>query len=355
MSARAPAAWLAVPGALDAPTGGYAYARRVLRAAGGLLGHLPLPGGFPDPSPAQIEGALKALSLARGPVAIDGLALGVLPAEGVAALAGPVIGLLHHPLGLETGLEPARARALLQSEGAALRACAAVVTTSAATAHAAAELFVLDPARVHVAPPGLARAAPARGAEPGAPRLILGVGALTPRKGWDVLLRALAALGPGAWRCAIVGAHDRDPAEAARLRALIAQLGLEERATLTGALDAPALERMFARADIFCLPSRYEGYGMAAAEAMMRALPVVATHAVREAAPPGAALLVPPDDPEALADALALLLSRPEARRRLAQAARAHAMTLPDWDETARRILRVVRDARGAPSAAARA
>ncbi len=105
-------ATFAVPGDLGAPTGGYVYARRLLAEAGGAgveLAHLALPGGFPDPSRGELAEAgrrLGALPAGR-PVLIDGLALGVLPAQMLRALPGPVIALCHHPLALETGTAPA--------------------------------------------------------------------------------------------------------------------------------------------------------------------------------------------------------------------------------------------------------
>ncbi len=110
----------AVPGDLDAPTGGYGYARRLLAEAGGAgveLAHLALPDGFPQPSPGELAEAgrrLDALPAGR-PVLIDGLALGVLPAELLRALPGPVIALCHHPLALETGIAPQDARRLHES------------------------------------------------------------------------------------------------------------------------------------------------------------------------------------------------------------------------------------------------
>lgn len=90
---------------------------------------------------------------------------------------------------------------------------------------------------------------------------------------------------------------------------------------------------------------------MVLAEAMMRGLPVVSTRAgaIPEVVTPGAGMLAPPDDPEALADLLSLLLAVPAARRRLGDMARARAEALPGWDATARTVLGALRDlARGA-------
>ena len=71
--------------------------------------------------------------------------------------------------------------------------------------------------------------------------------------------------------------------------------------------------------DIFVLASRFEGYGMAIAEAISHGLPVVSTTAgaIPDTVPEGAGLLVPPESPGALAEALRLLISNPVKRRRL--------------------------------------
>jgi glycosyltransferase involved in cell wall biosynthesis len=343
-------ALLALPGDPDTPTGGYVYDARVRAAApaaGLSLGLLPLPGAFPDAGAADIDAALAALARADAPLLIDGLALGVLPGHRIAALAQPVVALLHHPLGLETGIPPARRDAMLLVEAEALAACVHVITTSRTTADTAIALLGVPPEKITVAAPGLDRAPAAL--RRGAPPMILGVGTISRRKGWDVLANALARIADLAWRCEIVGPDDREPDAAAALRAQIAELTradprLAGRIRLTGALDSAGLHAAYQGADLFCLPSRYEGYGMVVAEAMAHGLPVVcsAAGALPEAAGE-AGVLVPPDDPAALAGALrALLTDRAEADRRAAAShARAHA--LPGWNATAAIIAGVMR------------
>ncbi len=139
------------------------------------------------------------------------------------------------------------------------------------------------------------------------------------------------------WRLTIVGAADRDPPTAAALRRLIAQAGLDERIRLAGAVPADALQRHYRAADLFVLASRYEGYGMAYAEALAHGLPVVGTMAgaIPGVVPECAALLVPPEDVPALAAALRRLLSDAAARSGLARAARQAAPHLPRWQDSA--------------------
>jgi glycosyltransferase involved in cell wall biosynthesis len=90
--------------------------------------------------------------------------------------------------------------------------------------------------------------------------------------------------------------------------------------------------------DVFVLASRFEGYGMALAEAIAHGLPVVSTMAgaIPDTVPPEAGLLVPSDDAAALARALRRLISNPTERRRLATNARAAAVQLPTWQDSAR-------------------
>ena len=111
---------------------------------------------------------------------------------------------------------------------------------------------------------------------------------------------------------------------------------------ITGEIpDTDAVRDEYRAADVFCLPSLQEGFGIAFLEAMASGLPIVACRstAVPEVVPDGeAGLLVPPDDPKALARALIRLLRDPLLRRRMGEAgmrkAREHA-----WEEIARRFV----------------
>ena len=353
MIAAAAGAVFAIPGDLDAPTGGYAYARRVLAEAPGVglrLRVLTLPGDFPHPSAASVDATAQALAevAPQTPILVDGLAFGALPEAALAAVRAPMACLLHHPLCLEAAGAP-EAEALRVRESAALRHARAVIVTSRATRDDAASLLGLDPARATVAEPGLD---PVAFSPPVAedPPLILSVGSLIPRKGFDVLLEALARIGDLGWRAVLAGS-ERDVDCAAALRARIDAPDLCDRVALRGALDRGGIDALYRRAALFCLPSRHEGYGMVFAEAMAHGLPVVAADiaAAREVIPPAAGLRTPVDDPAALAEALRALLADPARRGRMGMAARAHARGLHGWDETARRIAAVLSALRPAP------
>ena len=165
------------------------------------------------------------------------------------------------------------------------------------------------------------------------------VATVTPRKGHLLLIEALATLADLDWELLCIGSLERDPVEAAALRAAIAHHGLGSRVTLAGEWPPERLAEAYQAADAFVLPSFLEGYGMAFAEALAHGLPIVATRggAIPDTVPESAGLLVPPGDAAALATALRRLLTAAALRRDLAAgAARAGAM-LPDWDETVRR------------------
>ena len=117
---------------------------------------------------------------------------------------------------------------------------------------------------------------------------------------------------------------------------------------MTGAISKDELCSYFHNADIFALPSRYEGYGMAFAEALARGVPIVAARAgaVPDTVPPQAGILVEPDDPSALADALERLINDPALRRQLSSAAWDHAQKLPCWENTVSKIVSVIQEAR---------
>ncbi len=344
----------AIPGDLALPTGGYAYARRILPLLAGHgveARHLPLPGGFPFPDEAALADADAALAAIPADEVglIDGLAYGALPDRVIARIAAPIVALVHHPLGLETGLSDADSARLIETERRALSFARRVVATSETTAQTLTRDFAVPAERLSVAVPGTERADRAAGG--GDVPHLLSVGAVVPRKGFDVLVAALGELADLTWRCTIAGSLDRDPVTADALRAQIAEAGLADRVMLTGALEPDVLHDLYRGADIFVLPSRYEGYGMAFTEAMARGLPIVAAEAgaVPATVPRAAGTLVLPDDPKAVAAALRELLNDPARRRTMSNAAFAHAQRLPGWDDTARRVAEAIRQASEGP------
>ncbi|MBV9563649.1 MAG: glycosyltransferase family 4 protein [Bradyrhizobium sp.] len=331
----------AVPGSLETPTGGYGYDRRIiaeLERLGWPIELVDIGEGFPWPSEATRSAARARLLQVRTgwPIVIDGLALGVLP-DLAAELAprNPLLALVHHPLALEWGLSAGEAERLRHSERAALASAHGVVVTSAATARLIVADYDVPADRVSVARPGTDPAPRARGSEHGMLHL-LSVGAIVPRKGFDVLVAALATLAGVQWRLSIAGDLTRDAAAAEKLRSEIARHGLTKRIELLGAVPSERLATLYDTADLFVLASHFEGYGMAYAEALAHGLPVIGTTAgaIPETVPREAGLLVAPGDTAALADALHRAITDTRLRRGLAEAALAAARQLPTWPQS---------------------
>lgn len=333
----------ALPGPLEQRSGGTIYDRRVieaLREDGWWVEVLEWPGTFPFPN--EDDRLAVAASLAAVPdnglVLIDGLALGTLP--GLARREKDrlrLAALVHHPLALETGLSPMMAATFAAEEKDALASVRAVIVTSETTAAILEGAFAVPGGIITVAHPGVDKPKALRGERRPGPVRIFVMGSITPRKAHHVLIEALARIEDLDWTCAIAGSLQREPEVAEALIGQIAMLGLGERVTLVGEVDAEQAAALYADADIFALASVYEGYGMVFAEAQAHGLPIVATTggAIPEAVDEGAGLLVPPGDAEAFAKALAALITDPRKRAALAEGARKASARFHGWADTA--------------------
>jgi len=158
---------------------------------------------------------------------------------------------------------------------------------------------------------------------------VISIARLVPKKGIDVLLRSLAAVGESgtAWRLCMVG----DGPQRRALEQLASQLGIAERVTWLGAVANSRLPELLRQADVFALPCRVDARGdrdgipVAIMEALAAGLPVVAGDlpALRELVQPEeTGLLVPGDNPQALAQALARLAADGALGERLVAAGR---------------------------------
>ena len=332
----------AVPGDLTTPTGGYAYDRRIiaeLKTLGWNIDVIDLGDGYPRPDAATRAVAQELLTKTPHgcPIVIDGLAFGVLQNTAAALYrSNPLIALVHHPLALESGLTPADIEIFRASERAALKFVRRVIVTSPSTASLLAADYDISADRIVVARPGSDPVTPAVESRDGIVRL-LAVGSLVPRKGYDVLLAALATLADLPWRLTVAGDKDRDRATVQEIENDIACFKLSDRIALLGAVAPDRLGELYRTADLFVLASRFEGYGMAYAEALTYGLPTIGTKAgaVPDTLPGDAAILVEPGDVVALASALRRLISDKNERQRFSIAARAAAARLPTWQDSA--------------------
>jgi glycosyltransferase involved in cell wall biosynthesis len=166
---------------------------------------------------------------------------------------------------------------------------------------------------------------------------ILLVGAIQPRKDPLTALEALARLDPQL-RLVLAGPAKQGGGE---VHGAIARLGLERRVDVLGHVQKAKLAELYRGAACLVLPSRYEGFGLPVVEAMASGTPVVATRAgsIPEVAA-GAAVLVEPGDPVALAEGVERALAD---RERLVEAGFERARDF-SWQKTARATLDVYRE-----------
>lgn len=333
-------ATFAIPGDIDTPTGGYIYEKQLLlalRRIGVTVAHLQLPGGFPDATQqdeAEAANALAALSPDQ-PVILDGFLPGCLPPEQLSQMRAPYVAVTHHPLCYETGIDPQRAQYLRAVESENLKRAAHVIVPSPHTGEMLIEDFGVPRARVTVAPPGVQRPRVRPAAVQNSTE-ILCVGQLVPRKGHEIFLSALATLGDLDWTATIIG-RESDAAYGTFLRELAVKKGIAERVRFSGHVTQDRLAEYYARASVFALATRYEGYGMVFAEAMLHGLPIVTCGggAVPDTVPDDAGVIVPVDDVAGFAAGLRRLLSDDTLRRDMAQASARHGRALPTWEATA--------------------
>jgi glycosyltransferase involved in cell wall biosynthesis len=322
------------------PSGGNTYDRQVCRglaALGWTVHEHAVSGAWPRAGAA--EHAALARAIRRIPdgavVLLDGLVACAAPAVlvGQASRLRQVV-LVHMPLGH-------------RRERDVLAAAAAVVTTSAWTRQRLAELYALPLDSIHVAEPGVDAAAIGPGTDAG--DALLCVAAVTPGKGHDVMLDALATATDLPWRLACVGSLERDPAFADGMQRRARDSGLHGRVRFLGPRTGEELDRAYTGADLLVLASHAETYGMVLTEALARGVPVLAAEVggVAEALGHGddgtrPGLLVPPGDPAALGAALRDWLGDAELRGRLRRAARERRASLRGWPATTSVLARVL-------------
>src|SRR6185312_5256920 len=195
---------------------------------------------------------------------LDGALLPARRAPRVAAIKG----VLAEESRFERGLPWLSLRLQAVGEARQTRRAERVIATSQYAAAAIARHYGVDPGRIRVVPElldlaawrAMLAAAPPRRQGPG--RVVLCVAHLYPRKDVATLIRALALL-PGV-ELRVVGTGP----ESSRLRRLARRLGVRHRAVFTGHVSRMRLAAEYRGADLFCFPSRQEGFGIVLLEAM---------------------------------------------------------------------------------------
>lgn len=322
-------------------SGGYLYDRRIiegLRDRGHHVEIVELAGHHPLPDDAARAAAREVLAQVGDgtQIVIDGLGLPAFAplADDLARLRA--VGLIHHPTTLETGLAEEARAALRQREEQVFPALARIIGVSPHTAGQLVSGFGCEADRIGIVTPGTDPAMRAAGSG-GEGCAIIAVGTLVPRKGHDVLMRALARLTDLDWTLTIVGSGDRDPVHAHGLAALAEELGIASRITFAGEVAGAALGALYARSDIFALATHWEGYGMVIAEALARGLPLAITAggAAAELAPREASVVSPVGDANSLGRAMRRVIFDRALRAQMSDAAWAAGQRLPRWSDQA--------------------
>jgi len=328
--------------------------------AASRLGFLPEPFAFSMRALRLLAARLRAGRRVDVVHDVQCLGWGLL---GLRALGLPMVSTVHHPLTVDRRASFVRDENLREAVGTmqfypigmqsfVARRMDRILTSSAASGRTIRRDFGVRPERLCMVANGLDTELfspdPAR---PRAPREILCVGrASDPNKGVKTLVDALTRL-PADVRLTLV--DDDTPGNGARTRAR--ELGVADRLDLVGRVPTDTLVALYRRAALVVVPSRYEGFGLPAVEAMACGTPVVATSA--GALPEvvgvgGGGVLVPPDDPEALAKAVASLLEQPETRRARGARARPRVEQAYAWPRVAARTAEVYREVLAERSAA---
>jgi D-inositol-3-phosphate glycosyltransferase len=242
-----------------------------------------------------------------------------------------------------------------------LREADAVVAATPLDREHMVRSYQADPGRIHIIPggvdgsrfhPGPQPAARERLGIPTGTRLVLGVGRMEPLKGLDMLIRAMAILHArhpswrGSLRGILIGGHAEHTsqeewnAEQQRLDALRREHGLADAISFVGTQPHETMPDYYVAADVVAVPSLYESFGLVALEAMACGAVVVASRVggvslLIEHERSG--LLVPPNDPPALAHQIERLLTSPSLREALSDGAHQRARDY-GWSRIARAV-----------------
>ncbi len=309
-------------------------------------------GGFPEPLTFSLR-ARRLLARRRGQFDIvhdnQSLGTGLL---GMMNDGWPVLATVHHPITVDRELELAHAEGwrrrltlrrwygFVGMQARVARSVPRIVTVSESSRRDIAEQLGAELERIAVVPVGVDEAVfrPMPGAVRVPGRIMTTASSDVPMKGLIPLLEALAKVRterPDAHLVVIGRLKDRSAVPEA-----LERFGLQSAVRFLSGVTDQAIVELYSKAEIAVVPSLYEGFSLPAGEAMACAVPLVATTggALPEVAGQHGvtALLVPPNDPGALAQAIITALSDHELRRRLGAAGRQRTIERFTWPVTAR-------------------
>lgn len=300
--------------------------------------------GVPDPWPALVAGRV----LRRVRAAVFHATRPELVPSGLATVVScyDLIPLRMPSLYLD-GTRRAAQKAAYAHYLSRLRSARLVLAPTRATADDLILLAGVDADRVRIVPLGVATSA--EGGRLGAPPIgsrkpyLLYSGSLEPHKNVPLLVDALAQTRHAEVRLVMTGPWSRRRRE--RLERRIASRGLSERVSLRGHVDSDELARLRRGALAVAVPSRIEGFGLPALEAMAAGVPVLASDIPALAEVTGGVCpLISPDDPAGWATQIDRMLEDPAARADAARRGPGRAAAFP-WSATAAATLEVYREA----------
>jgi len=308
--------------------------------------------GFPEPRTFSLR-ARKLLAARRGDFDLvhdnQCLGSGLL---GMMRDGWPLVATLHHPITVDRELALSHAGGpwkrfttrrwfgFLGMQARVSRQLPRIITVSESSKSDIADHLGVDPARMTVVPVGVDhdvfRPLPGQRRVPG--RVMVTSSSDVPMKGLVPLLNAVAKLlTERRLEVVVIG----KPQPGGRVARTIEDLGLARVVHCVSGVSDEELARLYGEAEVAVVPSLYEGFSLPAIEAMACGVPVVATTggALPEVvgADGSTGILVPPDDPDALAAGIRTVLDNPELARRLGEGGRRRVLGLYTWHETARR------------------
>jgi glycosyltransferase involved in cell wall biosynthesis len=284
------------------------------------------------------------------------LGYGLLMMKG---LGVPVVATIHHPIPIDMNADLAQARRFASKfkriifysfsimQGVVSKRMDRVITVSKSSANDVMRIFHVPESKVRIVHNGIDTDVFKKidHVEKEPNRVIVVANTEDRKKGVIYLLKAIQLLKDDAdVKLTIVDRIGEHTKYAPRL---VREFGLEDRVTFTGRLSTEELVKRYSAAEVAVTASLYEGFGLPCAEAMSCGTPVIATKAgaLPEVVGDGSAgMLVPAEDPVALAGAIKRLLSDKPLRQRLGEAGRKRIEEAFSWEDAAKRTLEIYKE-----------